>query len=247
MKLYKLSARIKRVTPKLLLFLLPVTILLILTWLLVTNKFLRFEEITCVNSNGEGCPLEIINTLASIKKQAIFPGDVSGVLDSIKQRYPYIKNMSVQRRGLKTITIKLSIKKPAVAITNEAFTLKPRWYLLDNQGLLISESSEIGYLPKLYLNEADWKFSDHKLSTVYADRALPVLILLGEKFTGIDARISSFGDLEISISGLKALISLEKDPFISAATLQLLLAEPTIQDNKPKVVDLRFQNITLSY
>lgn len=216
-------------------------------WLAFWSKSWRIETVRCVNDAVGDCPPEVVSALSVIGGRPFIFSGVSGELASIKDRFGYIDYLSAKMDGWSSLVVTLKTDNAAVAVTMGNKSVSQRWYLLSRSGAIISEAESSGTLPRLYLNEDDWRFENHRIVSPYGLQAVHFLVMVGDKFPGVEAKVTGLGDLDVTVGGYEFLVSLEKDPSVSAATLQLLMAEPTIQDNRPKVIDLRFQNITLSY
>lgn len=218
--------------------------LLLLLALLVS---LKVEEVVCL-VGGEGvCPDEVKSALYALKgKPMLFLG-WRDLVSPVQDRFSFIRSVEVRARFPKTAEVVIRMSKPVVAIINERGPTDSAWYLIDSQGILVEQSIPSPSLPRLRLPESEWRFANHKLNSVSGNKALPILFLLGAKYSGVEAQLNADGDLEARLAGLRVLFSLEKDPSISVATLQLALNEPTILENRPKLIDLRFQNTVLSY
>jgi cell division septal protein FtsQ len=198
--------------------------------------FWRIKQISC-QINGTSCSGEIWTDIMGLSLgKNIFSFPTESISLQIKNNYPQISKIKIQKSFPSRVDFKLTSRQPQVAISGEKF------HLVDFEGVVIEKSETPGEYPLIFLEpevnlKVGEKFNQKEvLKTIKAIGGLK-LRLIEPKMAKIIS--SSWVDVWLK-DDTQLIISLKKEIDSQLDSLQLIYQRAKIEGKKLKQIDVRF-------
>jgi len=213
--------------------------------IILTLIFILFAPIFMVKniwlSENQDClKKEKVQEQINHSQTNIFLINGEKLAETLKEKYPCIKNIEVQKKFFTTLKVTLEVSQPLVKIANSNL-------FLTGEGLVVE--ANIKDKPTFYLPGNSQVILGNKVEDESLLKVLEITAgLIKSDFTAQDLRIldkdsfAAFSQQENVV-----IFSLKKDAITQVDSLQLVLSKAKIDGTKIAKIDLRFDKPVIVY